>query len=70
MIKEVPAVRFKKSFGSLVPERSVASSIREFTEATQRTVVVVHAARLNELLTKWDFGNLNSDLSAALWQRG
>jgi len=70
MIREVPAVRFIKSFGSLAPERSIAKSIREFAEATQRTVIVVQAARLNELLTKWDFGNLNLDLSAALWQKG
>jgi hypothetical protein len=68
-MKSVAAVRFKKSFGSIAPERSNAKDITEFAEAGQRTVVVVQATHLNDLLGRWDFGNTDPYLKAALWPK-
>jgi hypothetical protein len=65
-IKPVHAVRFKKSFGSIAPERSKASDIRSFAEEGERTVIVVQATYLSELLEMWDLGYIDVELKQAL----
>jgi hypothetical protein len=52
--REVPFLRFTKSFGSLDAARSNADSITAFAGQSERTVIVIQAAQFPEFLSKWD----------------
>ena len=53
--RPVPWLRFNKTLTADVPGRSNATNIEEFAKSAERTVWVVEAAHLGELLDKWQF---------------
>lgn len=51
---EVPIVRFMKSLGSPDPRQSSATSIEQFAQQSERSVVVIQAAHFANCLDEWD----------------
>jgi hypothetical protein len=51
---DVPVVRFMKSLGLPDPTRSSATSIEQFAQQSERSVVVIQAAYFTKCLNNWD----------------